>query len=95
MQCGQSYYESEFDAEILGIKQDLASLIIIVVHSFPSWLDWGRNQVYCACCSAQTVHKTSLNWTYADKGQLISKCTFGVFKSSKKPTKVFPRIFLP
>ena len=22
-QCGQSYYESEFDAEILGIKQDL------------------------------------------------------------------------
>ena len=28
------------------------------------------------------------------KGQLISKCPFGVFKSSKKPTKFFPG-FLP
>ena len=28
------------------------------------------------------------------KGQLISKCTFGGFKSSKKPTKFFPG-FLP
>jgi hypothetical protein len=24
---------------------------------FPSWLVWGRNQVYCACCSAKTAHK--------------------------------------
>ena len=28
------------------------------------------------------------------KGQLISKCPFGVFKSPKKPTKKFPG-FLP
>ena len=28
------------------------------------------------------------------KGQLISKCPFGVFKSLKKPTKYFPG-FLP
>ena len=28
------------------------------------------------------------------KGQLISKCPFGVFKSPKKPTKLFPG-FLP
>ena len=28
------------------------------------------------------------------KGQLISKCPFGVFKSPKKPTKCFPG-FLP
>ena len=28
------------------------------------------------------------------KGQLISKCSFGVFKSPKKPTKFFPG-FLP
>ena len=28
------------------------------------------------------------------KGQLISKCPFGVFKSPKKPTKFFPG-FLP
>jgi hypothetical protein len=26
------------------------------------------------------------------KGQLISKCPFGVFKSTKKPTKLFVRI---
>ena len=28
------------------------------------------------------------------KGQLILKCPFGVFKSPKKPTKIFPG-FLP
>ena len=28
------------------------------------------------------------------KGQVISKCPFGVFKSSKKPMKIFPG-FLP
>ena len=28
------------------------------------------------------------------KGQLISKCPYGVFKSPKKPTKIFPG-FLP
>ena len=35
-------------------------LCSIVVHSFPSWLDWtglGQKSVYCACCSAQTAHK--------------------------------------
>ena len=30
----------------------------------------------------------------ASKGQLISKCPFGVFKSPKKPMKFFPG-FLP
>ena len=30
----------------------------------------------------------------SDKGQLILKCPFGVFKSSKKPTNFFPG-FLP
>ena len=28
--------------------------------------------------------------TICIKGQLILKCPFGVFKSSKKPTKIFP-----
>jgi hypothetical protein len=32
--------------------------------------------------------------TWCVKGQLILKCPFGVFKSSKKPTKFFPG-FLP
>ena len=27
---------------------------------------------------------------YITKGQLISKCPFGVFNSPKKPTKFFP-----
>ena len=31
----------------------LFSVLYVVVHSFPSWLIWGRNQVYCACCSAK------------------------------------------
>ena len=31
---------------------------------------------------------------YVSKGQLISKCPFGVFKSPKKTTKFFP-VFLP
>ena len=30
---------------------------IVVVHWFPSWLVWGRNQVYCACCSGWNAHK--------------------------------------
>ena len=25
-------------------------------YSFPSWLVWGRNQVYWACCFTQTAH---------------------------------------
>ena len=29
------------------------------------------------------------------KGQLISKCTFGVFKSSKKNNKIFLQDFCP
>ena len=30
------------------------------VHLFPSLLVWGRNQVYCACCSAKTAHKPDI-----------------------------------
>ena len=42
------------------------SFSYIVVHSLPSWLVWGRNQVWCACCTAQTAHKLPygfLPWT--------------------------------
>ena len=38
--------------------------------------------------------KTKIAKSMPAKGQLISKCPFGVFKSSKKPTKFFPG-FLP
>ena len=43
-------------------------LCSIVVHSFPSWLDWSglwQKSVYCACCSAQTAHKQV--WTGSAK----------------------------
>jgi hypothetical protein len=29
----------------------------VVIHPFPSWLVWGKIQVYCACCAAQMAHK--------------------------------------
>ena len=32
------------------------SFSYVVIHSFPSWLVCGRNQVYCSCCSAQMPH---------------------------------------
>ena len=32
----------------------------LVVHLVPSWLVWGRNQVYCACETAQAAHKLIL-----------------------------------
>ena len=37
---------------------------------------------------------TRLELFFNAKGHLISKCPFGVFKSSKKPTKICPG-FLP
>ena len=40
------------------------------------------------------LHKCTNNCDYFAKGQLISKCPFGVFKSSKKTTK-FLKGFLP
>ena len=41
-----------------------------------------------------SYEKTLSKIIYFTKGQLISKCPFGAFKSSKKPTKFFPE-FLP
>ena len=35
----------------------LLASIYVVVHFNPSWLVWSRNQMNCACCSAQTAHK--------------------------------------
>ena len=37
------YYDSKLDL----------TLSYVVVHLFSSWLVWGRNQAYCACCSAK------------------------------------------
>ena len=37
-----------------------------------------------------SASKTILNHDVIHKGQLILKCPFGVFKSPKKPTKLFP-----
>ena len=38
----------------------LAILKYGYLHLFPFWLTWGRNQMYCACCSTQTAHKPVL-----------------------------------
>ena len=41
---------------ILGQKSH--SFSYIYSGTFVSlWLVWGKNQVFCACCSTQTVHK--------------------------------------
>lgn len=32
-----------------------------LIHSFLSWLVWGRNQVYCEFSSAQAAHKLVIN----------------------------------
>ena len=37
------------------------SFSYVVVHSFPSWLVCGRNQMYCAYLSAQTVLTVLVN----------------------------------
>ena len=42
-----------------------------------------------------TWKKTSYTEDGNIKGQLISKCPFGVFKSPKKPTKFFFQDFCP
>ena len=44
--------------------------------------------------SLWTAEFKIIMWSIACKGQLILICPFGVFKSSKKPTKFFPG-FLP
>ena len=36
------------------------------------------------------LYQAQIFWAEDIKGQLISKCPFGVFKSSKKPTKNIP-----
>ena len=41
-----------------------------------------------------TIHDFEHASLLVCKGQLISKCPFGVFKSPKKPTNFFPG-FLP
>ena len=56
---------------ILG--QYALSFSYVVVHLLPSWLVWGRTEVYCACCSAQTALK--LVYTGPAKKTLGAKLT--------------------
>jgi hypothetical protein len=43
-------------------------------------------------CTKREITSCVLLFSTEDsKGQLILKCPFGVFKSSKKPTKFFPK----
>ena len=56
-----------------------------------------RSELNAICChtTSKSASKFSwldafgkIPWSYLLKGQLISKCPFGVFKSTKKPTKI-------
>ena len=64
----------------LGVGNCIASTYF--VDFVKLWHEWDKKA---------SIHQTSMQYT---KGQLISKCPFGVFKSPKKPTKFFPG-FLP
>ena len=44
-----------------------------VLHSFPSWLVWGRNQVYCACYSARRATASKLVLTGIAKQTACTK----------------------
>ena len=49
-------YTQEFsEGTIYILGQEALSFSCIRVHLFPSWLIWDRNQVHCACCSANMV----------------------------------------
>ena len=43
------------------------SFSYVLVHSFPSWLVLGRNQMYCACCSVQMANKLILTGSAKSK----------------------------
>jgi hypothetical protein len=72
-------------------------VVIFVVISF--WIFDGifpKSQVIHDKIQVETGTIFFLIWlmNYLAKGQLVSKCPLGVFKSSKKPTNFFPG-FLP
>ena len=81
-------------ADINGVLERLVKYKILVVEG-------PGKDAFCAEGLAMGPKKcikfistVSLCSSLLAKGQLISKCPFGVFKSSKKPTKFFPG-FLP
>ena len=43
----------------------------VVVNLFPSWLVWGRNQVYCAFCSAKTLFIQALKLIHQSRQQVL------------------------
>ena len=46
-----------FDIHLIFIIDKALSFSYVVVHLFPSWLVWGRNQVCCACCPSKSPIK--------------------------------------
>ena len=57
-------------------------------------LSWACYLDFCSVVSKNVQKWDTLVESFIIKGQLISKCPFGVFKSPKQPTKFFPG-FLP
>ena len=58
------------------------------------FLNCAVRYVHCMCIDYNNDFKCITNPNWNVKGQLISKCPFGVKTSSKNPTKFFPG-FLP
>ena len=54
---GWPIFRSSSGHNIYFLGQWALSFSFLVVYSFPSLMVWGRNQVYCACSTARTVHK--------------------------------------
>ena len=92
--------------ELLALSAQISLLVLAPnITCTRSWLPgahyWGPKKINTV--SPTTIASSTpplakpvqlLNTTTETKGQLISKCPFGVFKSSKKTTKFFPG-FLP
>ena len=92
--CASLYYKSE------DLKKVLHSQSKNILKESSSWLRLNEfveiNKKLVLIDLDYAIEKKSEVdlWNVAFKGQLISKCPFGIFKSSKKPKKNFPG-FLP
>ena len=94
----ESLFENAWMLMVININSQVFS--ITPVSNVNKFLDKGNCfgldivQRFEIKRSLWTAEFKIIMWSIACKGQLILKCPFGVFKSSKKPTKFFPG-FLP
>ena len=102
----QCVFKQQFNSSMLIFPQKFCALTTTACSkiskysltvSKAEWRSIKRSWSSWTCLSSKSVAE---NWVLSkkiekiDKGQLILKCPFGVFKSSKKTRKFFPG-FLP